>query len=72
LRAAATQRPTSDIPKCEFLSARIERALSQLLFKEVRLHLKADQMKRTLENQYDFTFKKAFAAIDDWNYSYLD
>jgi Ca2+-binding EF-hand superfamily protein len=72
LRAAATQRPNSDIPKCEFLSARIERALSQLLFKEVRYHLKADQMKRTLENAYDFTGKKAFAAIDDWNYGYLD
>jgi len=29
-------------------------------------------MKRTLENAYDFTVKKAFAAIDDWNYGYLD
>ena len=29
-------------------------------------------MKRTLENSYDFTSKKAFAAIDDWNYGYLD
>lgn len=29
-------------------------------------------MKRTLENSYDFTFKKAFASIDDWNYGYLD
>lgn len=34
--------------------------------------MKADQMKRTLENAYDFTVKKAFAAIDDWNYGYLD
>lgn len=72
LRAAATQRPNGEIPKCEFLSARIERAMSQLLFKEVRFHLKADQMKRTLENAYDFTFKKAFSAIDDWSYGYLD
>jgi Ca2+-binding EF-hand superfamily protein len=29
-------------------------------------------MKRTIENGYDFTFKKAFCAIDDWNYGYLD
>ena len=29
-------------------------------------------MKRELENQYDFTFKKAFNAIDDWNYGYID
>ncbi len=34
--------------------------------------MKADQMKRTLENAYDFTFKKAFSAIDDWSYGYLD
>ena len=31
-----------------------------------------DQQKRTLENQYDFTFKRAFQAIDDWNYGYID
>ena len=42
LRAAATQRPNNDIPKCEFLSMRVERAMSQLLFKEVRYHLKSD------------------------------
>lgn len=29
-------------------------------------------MKRDLESQYDFTFKKAFSAIDDWNYGFLD
>jgi hypothetical protein len=60
LRAAATQRPNSDIKRCDFLSMRVERALSQLLFKEVRYHLKSDLMKRNLENSYDFTYKKAF------------
>lgn len=29
-------------------------------------------MKRNLENAYDFTFKKAFQAIDDWSYNYID
>lgn len=29
-------------------------------------------MKRLIENAYDFTFKKAFQAIDDWNYKYID
>lgn len=72
LRAAATQRPNNDIPKCEFLPMRVERALSQLIFKEVRFHLKSDQLKRNLESSYDFTFKKAFTAIDDWTYGYLD
>lgn len=51
---------------------RVERALSQLLFKEVRMHLKADIMKRALENAYDFSVQKAFRAIDDWSYGYVD
>ena len=34
---------------------RVERALSQLIFKEVRMHLKADLLKRTLESSYDYT-----------------
>lgn len=29
-------------------------------------------MKRQLENAYDFSFKKAFNAIDDWSYGYVD
>jgi hypothetical protein len=29
-------------------------------------------LKRHIENAYDFTFKKAFCAIDDWNYGYID
>lgn len=72
LRAAATQRQNNDVPRCDFLPMRVERALSQLIFKEVRYQLKVDQLKRTLENSYDFTFRKAFKAIDDWNYQYID
>ena len=60
LRAAATQRPNNEVPRNEFLSMRVERALSQLLFKEVKLQLKSDQIKRNIESSYDFTFKKAF------------
>jgi len=51
---------------------RVERALSQLIFKEVRLQCRADEMKRNLENSYDFSFQKAFKAIDDWCYNYID
>ena len=29
-------------------------------------------MKRDLESQYDFSFAKAFSAIDDWNYGFID
>ena len=42
LRAAVTQRPNNEMPRNEYLPMRVERALSQLLFKEARLHLKAD------------------------------
>ncbi len=36
------------------------------------MHLKADLMKRALENSYDFSIQKAFRAIDDWTYNYVD
>lgn len=36
------------------------------------MHLKADLMKRALENSYDFSIQKAFRAIDDWTYNYID
>ena len=29
-------------------------------------------MKRALENSYDFSIQKAFRAIDDWTYNYID
>jgi hypothetical protein len=29
-------------------------------------------MKRELASAYDYTAKKAFYAVDDWNYGYLD
>ena len=29
-------------------------------------------MKRELENAYDYSIKKAFQVIDDWNYNYID
>jgi Ca2+-binding EF-hand superfamily protein len=51
---------------------RVERAMSQLIFKEVNMHLKAENIKRSLESSYDFSIKSAFKAVDDWNYSYID
>lgn len=72
LRSAATQRPNQEIFPNEFLPMRVERAMSQLIFKEVKLHLKAENLKRSLETSYDFSVKSAFKAIDDWNYGYID
>ena len=72
LRSAATQRPNQEIYQNEFLPMRVERAMSQLIFKEVKLHLKAENIKRSLETSYDFSVRSAFKAIDDWNYNYID
>ncbi len=72
LRSAATQRPNQEIFPNEFLPMRVERAMSQLIYKEVKLHLKAENLKRSLETSYDFSVKSAFKAIDDWNYGYID
>lgn len=51
---------------------RVERALSQLIYAEVKLHLKAENIKRSLETSYDFSVRAAFKAVDDWNYNYID
>jgi len=51
---------------------RVERAMSQLIYKEVKLHLKAENIKRSLESSYDFSVRAAFKAVDDWNYNYID
>lgn len=34
--------------------------------------MKAESLKRTLEQSYDFSVNIAFKAIDDWNYNYID
>lgn len=72
LRAAATQRPTTKIGKHEFLPMRVEKAMTNLLIKEVKFQMKAESLKRTLEQSYDFQIQVAFKAIDDWNYNYID
>ena len=46
--------------------------MSQLIFKEVNLHLKAENIKRSLETSYDFSVRAAFKAVDDWTYGYID
>ena len=50
----------------------MERALSQLLVRELKLHLTVENLKRTLEISYDYSIANAFKCIDDWNFGYLD
>ena len=50
----------------------MEKALTQLLIKEVKFHLKVENLKRTLEASYDYSAQSAFKCVDDWNYGYID
>ena len=72
LRAEATQRPNVEVHKTDYLPMRVEKALTQLLVREVKLHLKAENLKRNLESSYDYSLQTAFKCIDDWNYGYID
>jgi hypothetical protein len=51
---------------------RVEKALTNLLVKEIKLQMKAENLKRCLESAYDFSVQSAFKAVDDWNYTYID
>jgi hypothetical protein len=49
LRAAATQRPNYKLGRNEYLPMRVEKALTNLLIKELKLQMKAENIKRNLE-----------------------
>jgi hypothetical protein len=72
LRAAASQRPNYPIKADEILPPSIERGLTKLLMLEVMLNYRAEQLKRNLEQSYDFTVQASFNAVDDWLYQYID
>jgi len=55
LRAAATQRPNYKLGAQEYLPMRVERALTTLLMREIKLQMKAENLKRCLEQSYDFS-----------------
>ena len=72
MRADVSQRPTFRIGKDELLPVRVEQSLTTLPLREVKLQIKAENIKRLLENQYDFNIQSAYKVIDDWSYGYLD
>lgn len=51
---------------------RVEQALTTLLIREIKLQIKAENIKRILEAAYDFNIQSAYKVIDDWSYGYLD
>lgn len=46
--------------------------MTKLLMLEVMLNYRAEQLKRNLEQSYDFTVQSAFNTLDDWLYTYID
>jgi hypothetical protein len=54
LRADVSLRPTFRIGKDELLPVRVEQALTTLILREVKLQIKTENIKRLIENQYDF------------------
>lgn len=72
MRAAASQRPNYPIRKDECLPTHIEKGLTKLLMLEVMLNYRAEQLKRNLEQSYDFSVLSSFQAVDDWSFHYVD
>lgn len=54
------------------MSPAIETTLCKLIFAEVNMHLTLELLKDKLIHTHDFTMKKAFSAVDDWGYGYID
>lgn len=50
----------------------MEKLLSRLIFKELKLAKEEEHLKQQLACRYDFNLELLFKAIDDWNYKYID
>jgi len=54
------------------LPLEVEKLLSKLVLKELKLARDIEQMKQSLACRYDYSLDLLFRAIDDWNYKYVD
>ena len=72
LRAQATQRQTYSVSQGEFLPYDIERLLSRLIGKELKLAREEEYLKQQLASRYDYSLAYLFKSVDDWNYKYID
>lgn len=72
LRAAATQRPSYRILATQYLPLNVERLMSQVLEREVHYHIQIEQQKKDLEGCFDFNVRRAFKAIDELRYNYIN
>ena len=72
LRASATQRNTYEVGPQQFLPYDVEKLLSRLIFKEMKLAREEEMLKQQLASRYDYCLEQLFKTVDDWNYKYID
>ena len=72
MRAAIAQRDIYEVSKHDYLDAEIEAELTRLFEKEIALNRVTEELKQEMDATKSFTVSKAFDAIDDWNYGYVD
>lgn len=72
LRAQASQRDTYTVQETEFLPYEVERALVQLIHKELKLAGQSEMLKQDLACSYDFNLDNLYFEIDDCNFKFID
>ena len=72
LRAAIAQRDIYEVTKHDFLDAEIEAELTRLFEKEIALNRVTEELKQEMDATKNFCLNKAFVAIDDWEYGFID
>lgn len=50
----------------------VEKLLSRLILKELKLAKEEEQLKQQLACRYDYSLDLLFKNVDDWNYKYID
>lgn len=72
LRSEIAMRPNFSVPSGQQLGPRVEKALSQLLEKEIAFNRVMEEQKQSMEASKQFDYNLAFKEIDDWSYGYID
>ena len=71
LRSVTLDRPAMRVGRFDTLPCEIERAVVDIIEKELALQRQLECMKRDLENRCDYTMHKAFRSIDRHNTGFI-
>ena len=66
------QRDIYEVRKQDMLDADIESELTRLFEKEIAYNRVTEELKQVMDASKTFDITKAFHAIDDWSYGYVD